>query len=468
MTDADRALCGAGKDEGCFKRALIAAAVVMIVLVVGACSETDVEQVRLCRSLIGALVSDPGTVRLGLDETVPGNVNAVRVHYQAGPDTADHWILCRFAGAGLAEGRLDLTGVETDTDGKLSDVKLHMLRRFWLGSFQLREDAGASHGPAGIAPRWQAYVLQQMINASVLGCVYAMLAIAYTLVFGILSRINLAFGDLTMLAGFATLAGIQVAAMTGATMLALALLAILAVAVLTTAAWSGVTERLAFRPLRHAPGQAILIVTIGLAIALRELVRLQFGAGERWLPPVLSDTIVLLTQNGFTVTVTPFHVLIVVGTVALFIGHTRFFDRKSFGFYWRACAQDRQMAALCGVNVDRIVAKTFVVAGAYTGLAGWTIALHYGSVSFYMGAVLGFKALTAAVIGGIGSVSGAFVGGLALGLVETLWSAYLPTDYRDVFVFALLAATLIFRPRGLFGSPAAERVAGIGESRHAG
>ncbi len=435
------------------------------IVLLASCSRSDVEQVRLCQSIIPALENTDSTVTFGA-ATVPENETyAVRIAYTTGDDPDPHWIICRFTGGRLSSQRLGLIGVETDRAGKLSDVKLHILRRFWLGSFQLRHQESAASG-GDFSSRIGAYTLQQTINASVVGCVYALLAIAYTLVFGILSRINLAFGDLTMLGGFTTLAGVQLAASMGATSIALVLLALLVLSAIATAAWGSATERLVFRPLRQARGQSALIVTIGLAIAIRELIRLQHGAGERWLQPVLSDTIVLLTQAGFTVTITPFQILIVSATVLLYVGHTRLAERRSFGFRWRACAQDRFMAALCGVDVNRVVATTFVVAGAYAGLAGWTIAMNYGSVSFYMGAVLGFKALTAAVIGGIGSVSGAFIGGLALGLAETMWSAFLPADYRDVFVFALLAATLIFRPNGLLNKPTPESATGVGESKH--
>lgn len=224
-----------------------------------------------------------------------------------------------------------------------------------------------------------------------------------------------------------------------------AMLAAAAVAALLS--WT--TGRVIFRPLGRSPSQPVLIATVGLAIVLQEAVRLSQGARERWLQPVLNEPMVL-SGHGFAVTITVAKVAIVALTVVLFGALLRAVRAGRWGRAWRACADDAGMAALCGIDVGRTVAMTFVVSGACAGIAGAIIALHYGGVGFTMGTILGFKALTAAVAGGIGSLPGAMLGSLLIAAIETVWSAYLPIAGRDVAVFALLAIVLVFRPGGLF------------------
>jgi branched-chain amino acid transport system permease protein len=437
-----------------------------VLLTVAACSDVDVEQARVCELLLPVL-EDPGvSVRVLAREVDPKAEHGVVVRYRAGTAagiSAERWVACRFAGGGFAMDRLQLTGVATDRHGAMSDVQLFMLRRFWLGRFEAQAGVRGGALPGPRSPGLAAlYFLQQAVNTLAVSCVYGLLAVAYTLVFGLIGRINLAFGELAMIGAYVTLLGVHALTVGGGIAVPMTLVAVLGLAAASSAAYGRATEFVVFRPLRGSPSQAVLIATVGLGLFLQEFVRLSQGARERWLQPVLGDVHALATAQGFTLVITDFQLLIVALMVVLVVVHRRLIERSRFGLAWQACAQDSGMAALCGVDADRTAAATFLLSGAYAGIAGWVIMLHYGGISFYMGTVLGFKALTAAVVGGIGSVPGAVLGGLFVGFVEIFWSAYLPTAYRDVAVFGLLAAMLIFRPHGLVARPTLRRRPGPG------
>ncbi len=424
-------------------------------LALGACERVDVEQLRDCERVIPAL-EDPGTrIEVLRGEPDPAAENAVVVHYRTlgGPGGPErHWVSCRFGGAGLEAERRSLTAVATDRQGLLSGIQLQILRRFWLGS--LEAQAGARAAPA--APRETPlrallYLLQTAINALVPCCVYGLLAVAYTLAYASIGRINLAFGELSMIAAFTAWLAIVLFAAAGGLALPLALLVALLLAVAATAAHGWAIQRVVFRPLRASGSQAALIATIGLAIFLQEAVRLTRGAGDRWLHPVFSESFPIAQAAGFSVAISAAQIIVVVLVTGLYAGYWGLVVRGRFGRAWRACAQDGGMAALCGIDVDRTAGLTFALGGAYAAVAGFVVALYYGGVSFHMGALLGFKALTAAVVGGIGSVPGAMLGGVLIALLETFWSAYLTIAYKDVAVFALLAIVLTLRPEGLLG-----------------
>lgn len=433
-------------------------AVVVATLLPSGCGRPDGEQVRICRDVVAALDREAAPRETLPAEADPEHPHGVVVRYQqrgVEGGVGVHWVRCRFAGGGFSPGRGELTEVATDRRGTLGEVQLFMLRRFWLGRFETRAEArtgtGAkAEGVAGSA----GYALQQAVNALVAGSLYGLLATAYTLVFAIVSRINMAFGETAMVGAYAALLAIHglsgwtAAAEAGAGILPAVLAAVLAAAALA-ALLSWAAERTIVRPLRQGPSQPVLIATVGLAIALQETIRLSQGARDRWLQPVLSEPVVL-TGADFAVTITTAKVAILCLVALLFTALLLAMHRGRWGRAWRACADDAAMAQLLGVDLGRTVALTFAASGAVTGVAGAIIALHYGGVGFTMGTLLGFKALTAAVVGGIGSLPGAMAGGLLIAAVETLWSAYLPAAGRDVAVFALLAVVLVFRPSGLF------------------
>ncbi len=193
--------------------------------------------------------------------------------------------------------------------------------------------------------------------------------------------------------------------------------------------------------------------TIGWAIFLQEYLRLIQGTRERWLQPIYTEPHLLGAAQGFAVSVATSQILVLLLTAGLCAALWLGMARSRFGRHHRACSDDGAMAALCGVDVDRTVALSFALGAAYAAAGGFLVILYYGGVNFYMGLLLGFKALVAAIVGGIGSVPGAMLGGVLVAVLETFWSGYLTIAYKDVAVFGLLAAMLVFRPCGLLGKP---------------
>jgi branched-chain amino acid transport system permease protein len=424
-----------------------------------ACGEVDVTQVRICEALIPALYERAiahDVLRREADATTR---QGVIVHYRiTGPPEArgDHWVACRFAGRDFSYGRANLLAVVTDREGRLSEVRLFMLKRFWLGVYRAQPGTEPGPGRPQGPPAWL-YFLQQAVNALIVCCVYGLLAAAYTVVYALIGRINLAFGELAMIAGYVSVLGVVVLSVSSGLALLPTLALVLVLAVVVTGTYGWATQRLVFAPLRDSATQAPLIATIGLAIALQEFVRLTQGTRERWLQPVLSEPHLLASAEGFAVVLTSKQIVIVILALALYAAILRLFSRGPFGRAWRACAQDVSMAALCGIRVERTLGATFALSGALAAVSGYIVTLHYGTVGFTMGTMLGFKALVAAVVGGIGSVPGALLGGALIGILETFWSGYLSIADRDLAVFGLLAVALLFRPQGLLGGPAARR-----------
>ena len=303
-----------------------------------------------------------------------------------------------------------------------------------------------------------ALALQQLINGLTLGAVYGLIAIGYTMVYGIIGMINFAHGDIYMVSAFIAVTGFTLLAAFGVESVAFALLVVLVVAVLFTSVYGWAVERLAYRPLRGATRLAPLISAIGMSIFLQNMVQLTQGARVKPIPPMITGGVDLLTVDGFTARLSYSQVLIVLVTVILLAGFTWLITRTSFGRQQRACEQDRTMTALLGIDVDRTISLTFMLGAALAAVAGVMVTMYYGVVDFYIGFVAGIKAFTAAVLGGIGSLPGAMLGGLLIGLIEAFWSSYLSAEYKDVATFSLLILVLLFRPSGLLGRPEVEKV----------
>jgi branched-chain amino acid transport system permease protein len=303
-----------------------------------------------------------------------------------------------------------------------------------------------------------AYFTQQLINGLALGSIYGLIAIGYTMVYGIIGMINFAHGDIFMVGSFIALIAFLAILGFGITFVPLALVLVLIIAMLLTAVWGWTIERIAYRPLRESFRLAPLITAIGMSIILQNFIQVAQGARVKPLPPIVTGGYELFVQNGFEVSLSNIQILIMLTTVVLMGVFWLIITRTSLGRSQRACEQDRTMAALSGVDVDRTISLTFVMGAALAAVAGLLYLLYYGVIDFYIGFVAGIKAFTAAVLGGIGSLPGAMLGGIIIGLIETFWSAYFSIQYKDVAAFSMLALVLIFFPSGLLGRPEVEKV----------
>ena len=303
-----------------------------------------------------------------------------------------------------------------------------------------------------------ALFIQQLINGLTLGAIYGLIAIGYTMVYGIIGMINFAHGDIYMIGAFNALNAFLVLGVFGVTWVPLALVLVLVVAVAVTAVYGWTVERVAYRPLRGSTRLAPLISAIGMSIILQNYVQLLQGARNKPMQNILGGGFRLMSQGGFNVEVRYLQIGIVALTIVLMVGFTLLITRTALGRAQRATEQDRRMAALLGVNVDRTISLTFVIGAALAAVAGMMVLLYYGQIDFYIGFLVGIKAFTAAVLGGIGSLPGAMLGGVLIGLIEVMWSGYFSVDYKDVAAFGILVMVLIFRPTGLLGRPDLEKV----------
>jgi branched-chain amino acid transport system permease protein len=302
------------------------------------------------------------------------------------------------------------------------------------------------------------YFVQQLIIGITLGSIYGLIAIGYTMVYGIIGMINFAHGDVFMTGGFIAMIAFLVLISLGVTFIPLVLLLVLIIAMSTTALYGWTIERVAYRPLRHSFRLAPMLSAIGMSFVLSNFAQVSQGAKVKPVPPIIPGGFTLLDRNGFSVQLSYVQIIVVVTTVALLAIFSFIVSRTRLGRDMRACEQDQTMAALLGVDTNRTISMTFVIGAALAAVAGIMYLMYYGLVDFFMGFVAGIKAFTAAVLGGIGSLPGAVLGGLAIGLIETFWSAYFSIEYKDVAAFSILIVVLIFLPTGILGRPEIEKV----------
>jgi branched-chain amino acid transport system permease protein len=304
-----------------------------------------------------------------------------------------------------------------------------------------------------------AVFLQQLINGITLGSIYGLIAIGYTMVFGIIGMVNFAHGDVFMVSAFiALIAFLILTTWVGLSSIVVALFLVLVIAMVFTSLVNWAIERVAYRPLRGSFRLAPLISAIGMSIFLSNFVQVTQGPRNKSIPPMLRGEYTVFSDGSYDVTLSSKQLVIWLVTAVLLACFWYVVAKTRLGRAQRACEQDQKMAALVGVDVDRTISMTFVIAAALAAVAGTMYLMYYGVVSFSDGFVPGVKAFTAAVLGGIGSLPGAVIGGLLIGLIETMWSAYFSIDYKDVAAFSVLAITLIFLPQGLFGRPDVEKV----------
>lgn len=303
-----------------------------------------------------------------------------------------------------------------------------------------------------------AYFIQQTINGLTLGAIYGLVALGYTMVYGIVGMINFAHGEIYMIGAFISLIAFTALGLAGVSWAPLAIVLVLLIAIIFTAVYGWAVERIAYRPLRKSFRLAPLISAIGMSIFLQNYVQLLQGARTRTLPAVVPGSFTLMESQGFSVQITGIQIAIIALTLALMVLLTVLIERTRLGRSQRACEQDMGMAGMVGIDVDRTISLTFVIGAALAAAAGLMVTLYYGSIDFFIGFLAGVKAFTAAVLGGIGSIPGAMVGGLLIGLVEAYWGGYVSGAYKDVAVFAVLILVLTVLPTGLLGRPHLQKV----------
>ena len=303
------------------------------------------------------------------------------------------------------------------------------------------------------------YLFQQLVNGLTIGSIYGLIAVGYTMVYGIVGMINFAHGEIYMIGAFVGVITLTVLTGLGVGAIPFLIIVSLVAAILVTSFFGFTLEKVAYRPLRGSTRLAALISAIGMSIFLQNFVLLVQGARVKSVPQLLSARFIVFEgAGGSTITITSSQILIVLVAVTSMMIFGYIVAKTPLGRAQRACEQDKVMAAYLGVNVDRTIATTFVLGASLAAVAGVLVSLHYGVVDYFIGYVVGIKAFTAAVLGGIGSIKGAVLGGVILGLIEALWSSYALFAYKDVAAFSLLVLILLFLPSGVFGRPQIEKV----------
>jgi branched-chain amino acid transport system permease protein len=293
-------------------------------------------------------------------------------------------------------------------------------------------------------------VLQQLINGLSLGAIYALIALGYTMVYGIIELINFAHGDVFMVGSFVALliaGGLGVTGTVSGPLIGVVMLVILIGSMVATGMLGMLIERAAYRPLRHAPRLAPLITAIGVSFILQNVVQLRAGPSPVSFPDIMPNPVILAGN----VIISAKQLMIIFVSIVMMAGLQWFVLKTRMGRAMRATAQDRQAASLMGININSTIALTFFIGSALAGAGGFVFGIYYNSVWFINGYIAGLKAFTAAVLGGIGNIAGAMMGGVLIGLLEALSAQYVSERYVDAIVFAILILVLVFRPSGLLG-----------------
>ncbi len=298
--------------------------------------------------------------------------------------------------------------------------------------------------------------IQQVTNGLTIGLIYALIALGYTIVYGIIQLINFAHGEVFMVGAYLCLLlfSLLTGFFTGAGGSIFFLIVIFLFAMLGTSLLGLLIERFAYRPLKHAPRLAPLITAIGVSFLLQNAVMLIFGPTDKHFP----DLIPVQRFSFGAVTLTNLQILIAVISLSLMIGLQLFIKTTRTGKAMRALADDREAASLVGINTDRIISIAFVIGSALAGAGGVMFGMYYNTINFHDGYLAGLKAFTAAVFGGIGNIPGAMLGGLLLGVLEGIGAGYLSSEWKNVFAFVILILILLFRPSGLLGSRVVKKV----------
>jgi len=442
-----------------------------------ACQPENPWNFNICRIALPGIEDDVSKIRLLTRFDEIEDPTHITLRYQILPDPSPsfipkthssvpptslpiHRLTCQFAAAEMPNSPGILIGIETSRYGTISPTHLSILNRFWLdrvGSYALERYENADrHGLMANVPdigSRLAYGVQLAINGLSRGAIYGLLALSFTLIYGLIGRINLAFGEIVMTAALSTvITGLLLSSRIGWNIVLIVIAATL-IAMFVGTGLSHLTWRNVFGPLgrKAAGGRAIIVASLGCVLFIQEFVRIIISARNFNLPPLWQYSFPVLRSDHFVVRILGFDVLSIGMAVLIGIGLIWLMARTRFGRQWRAISQDRIAASLCGVSLQRIESQSFVLAGFLCGITGAIMALRYGVINFHSGTLFGFKALVAAILGGIGQMRGAWLGGFVIGLTEAFWSGYFGGAYRDVAVFGLLAAILVLRPGGLLG-----------------
>ncbi|MBN9287394.1 MAG: branched-chain amino acid ABC transporter permease LivH [Gammaproteobacteria bacterium 39-13] len=298
------------------------------------------------------------------------------------------------------------------------------------------------------------YLAQQLINGLTLGSIYGLIAIGYSLVYGIIGMINFAHGDVYMISAYLTAIALAICSLFGIHSVIASLFITMFFAMSITGLYGWAIERIAYRPLRHSTRLAPLISAIGMSIVLEEFVRISQGARNQAVPMLIKgqwhiDSLTLIST---------IQMMIIAATIISVFFLSIIINKTSIGRAMRATQQDLLMAEILGISANKIIPLVFVIGSVMAAIAGCLVSLNYGSFNYAIGFIIGIKAFTSAVLGGIGSLPGAMLGGLLLGMAESLYTGFFESDYKDVFAFSLLILVLILKPSGLLGTADVEKV----------
>lgn len=456
----------------------------LVPLLLAGCEKQDLYKFNVCRLALPGVENAGLRFHLLTRPDIDANADRITLIYQILPDSVPyrsddegvlsdnvpisgegppafaHRITCQFARAQTPGARVPLTGIETSRFGVLPASQLALLDRFWinrvgrtaLNSFDDQSRSATLPDVPDIGAK-AAFGLQLLLAGVSRGAVYALLALPFTLIYGLIGRINLAFGEMLMVGGVAAMVASQAVIGGIGWHITLIVISALLAAIIYGAGLGRLSWEWVFGPLGRANtgGQGMIVASLGCVLAIQEFVRLAYSARNFNLPPIWQFTLPLVRGGHFIVNIDGFDILAVTLAVIMAMILHRLMHQTAFGRAWHAISQDRFAAALCGVRLHHVEGLTFTLAGLLCGIAGAILALRYGVINFHSGTMFGFKALTAAILGGIGIVRGAWLGGILLGLLESLWTGYFGDPYRDAAVFVLLAAVLILKPQGLLG-----------------
>jgi len=301
-------------------------------------------------------------------------------------------------------------------------------------------------------------LIQQFFNGLSLGAIYALIAIGYTMVYGIIGMINFAHGEIYMIGAYVGLVTLSAIGVNSGLPIPVIILCMLLIAALVTAVYGYTIEKVAYAPLRGGPRLVPLISAIGMSIFLQNWVAIGQGARDMAVPALVTGSFQMQIGSDFIVTAPYSRIMIILVTVVLMIALSLYIKYSRVGRASRACSQDLHMANLLGIDTNKIISFTFVIGAMLAAVGGVLIALAIGKLNPFIGFLAGIKAFTAAVLGGIGSIPGAMLGGVLLGLAETFAAAYISSQYKDIVAFRVLVPILLFRPTGLLGKPEVEKV----------